>query len=408
MMNANLDELLREAVAAAYENTPLVRERFENAGISPADIQTRADLTKIPVFTKDAMIARQQAQPPFGGNLGVPLDQIRRIYFSPGPLYEPEGVGDDDEFSLQMRRFCFEQIGFSQGDVVLVSLSYHLVPAGLLVDSVLTQMGCTVIPAGTGNKELQIKMMLDFGVTGYAGTGSYLISLIQKAEEMGYDFNHDFKLNKALLSAEPLPPSLYKTLHETYGITVGNAYATAELGVLALSMDGGMAMKLMPAPIIEVVNPETGKAVGAGEAGEVVATNFSKTYPLIRYGTGDLAMNVDPNPGHSQQEERAVMLVGRVGDAVKVRGMFVHPNQLRFVAGQIPGILAVQGVVTRPADRDIFTLRVAMADGVPLEAIAEPFKQAVRGVCRVTVDAIETGVITPEMAGMVDERDWQG
>ena len=402
----DVDRLLREAVTAAYKNAPLIRERFENAGLSPVDIQTRADLAKIPVFTKDEMIARQQDAPPFGGNLGVPLERIRRVFFSPGPLYEPEGTDYEDRFSLQMRRYCFEQIGFSASDVVIVGLSYHLVPAGLAVDAILTDMGCTVIPAGVGNRELQVKMMLDLGVTGYAGTASYLMSLIRKAEEMGYNFKETFTLSKAFVSAEPLPPSLYRSLTEEYGITVGNAYATAELGTLALSMDGGMAMRLMPTPIIEVVHPETGKVAGAGETGEVVATNFSNTYPLIRFGTGDLAVNVDPDPGKSQQRERSIILVGRVGDAVKVRGMFVHPNQLRFAAGQVSGIVAAQGIVTRPEDRDILTVRVALEEWVTVDEIVEPFRKSVRDVCRVAVDVIEAGDVTSDMPGMVDKRDW--
>jgi phenylacetate-CoA ligase len=259
-----------------------------------------------------------------------------------------------------------------------------------------------------GNSELQVQMMRDLGVTGYAGTPSFLMSLIRKAEEMGFDFRKDFKLRKAIVSAEPLPPDLRQKL-ESYGLTVGNAYGTADFGLLALNLGQGMAMQLLAEPIVEVVDPDTGQRVGPGETGEVVVTNFSRVYPLIRLGTGDMAMNLDPNPGQSRQEERSIILVGRSGDAAKVRGMFVHPNQLRFAAGQIPGVQIIQGVVSRPQEKDRFVLRVAMDEGTDQATAAEQISQAVQSVCRVRVDDVEfvePGTITAESPGMVDRRDW--
>jgi phenylacetate-CoA ligase len=170
-----------------------------------------------------------------------------------------------------------------------------------------------------------------------------------------------------------------------------------------------MAMQLLAEPIVEVVDPDTGQRVGPGETGEVVVTSFSRVYPLIRLGTGDMAMNLDPNPGQSRQEERSIILVGRSGDAAKVRGMFVHPNQLRFAAGQIPGVQIIQGVVSRPQEKDRFVLRVAMDEGTDQATAAEQISQAVQSVCRVRVDDVEfvePGTITAESPGMVDRRDW--
>ena len=156
------------------------------------------------------------------------------------------------------------------------------------------------------------------------------MNLIRKAEEMGFDFKESFRLEKMFATAEPFPPGLRQTFEQNYGLKVANCYATAELGFLALDTVGQMAMPLLPQPIIQVVDPDTGRTVGPGEVGEVVVTNFSHHYPLIRLGTGDMAVNMDPNPGGSKQEERAIILVGRRGEAVKVRGMFVHPNQLFY------------------------------------------------------------------------------
>jgi phenylacetate-CoA ligase len=273
----------------------------------------------------------------------------------------------------------------------------------------LAKYGCTVIPGGTGSSDLQLKMAVDLKATGYTGTGSFLMSLIKKAQEAGLNFGQQFRINKAILSAEPLPTPLRREI-ESYGIAVANAYATAEFGIMAMDTTGNMQMQLFPEPIIQIVDPETGEDVPAGAPGEVVITSFNHVYPLIRFGTGDMAINIDPNPGHSKQEERAITLVGRSGEAAKVRGMFVHPNQLRFVAGQIPGVQAVQGVVTRSDEhKDRFTLRVEIGDGVDETAVAGPLKQAIQNVCRVRVDTLEfvvTGTITADTPGMVDERDW--
>ena len=404
MSNAR-DARLRDQIAHAFANAPAVRAHFEAAGIAPADIQSEGDLEKIPVFSKDAAIALQQANPPFGGMLAVPLSAVRRIFFSPGPLYEPDAGSDQTPYEMgrEAARWC----GLTADDVVLNALSYHLVPAGLLVDEALTGMGCTVLPAGTGSADLMLKMMRDFGVTAYAGTPSFLMRLIQRAEEMGLDFQRDFQLRRALVTAEPLAPALRQTFVEKYGLAIGNVYATAELGLLAVNTGDGMAMRLLPEPIIQVVDPETGKSVGPGEAGEVVVTTYGDAYPLIRFGTGDLAVNVDPNPGASRQEERAIILVGRSGEAVKVRGMFVHPNQLRFAVGQLLPGAAVQGVVTRPAVRDVFTVRVAAPDP---GGLAEKLQDVVRQVCRVRVDSVEfVGAegLGDDERGMVDARDWR-
>ncbi|RMG93891.1 MAG: phenylacetate--CoA ligase family protein [Chloroflexi bacterium] len=403
----DLDAKLRESVRYAYEHAPAVKARFDQAGVTPDDIQGVADLPKLPILQKDEVVRIQQANPPFGGMLARPVSEVSHIFFSPGPIYEP--APEENESAWDVAMACLRRSGFEAGDVVLNSFSYHLVPAGFLFDRALTRLGCTVVPGGVGNSDLQLKMMLDLQVTGYAGTPSFLMSLIRKAEEQGLDFRKTFKLRKAIVSAEPFPPSLRQQL-ESYGLTIGNAYGTAEFGLLAINLGDGMAMQLLPEPIVEVVDPETGQPVGAGETGEVVVTNFSRVYPLIRLGTGDMAVNVDPKPGESRQEERAIILVGRSGDAVKVRGMFVHPNQLRFAARQVAGVTAVQGVVTRPDLKDFFTVRAEVEATVDETAVAEQLKQTIRNLCRVRVDKVEfipAGTLTPDDPGMVDAREWK-
>lgn len=392
---------LQDLIRHAWVNSPAFHNRLEGAGINPNDIQTTADLNHIPVFTKDEAAALQAADPPFGGMLAAPLSAVSRIFFSPGPLYEPGPEEDDAAWDVAVA--MLREAGFGAGEVILNSLSYHLVPAGYLFDGAFTRLGATVIPAGTGPADLQLKMAHDLGATGYVGTPSFLLSLLQKAEEQGITLS----IRKAVTTAEPLPPAMRQMLTGQYGLEIVNTYATAELGALAVNTDGGMAMRLLPEPLIQVINPDSGQPVGPGETGEVVVTTSNRLYPLIRFGTGDLAMNIDPRPGESAQEERSIILVGRRGEAVKVRGMFLHPNQLRFASSQVPGVQAMQAIITRPDGlRDHFALRVTVNEGVDEAAVAEGLKAAVQGVCRVRVDEVGFGEVGDDRAAVVDGRVW--
>lgn len=406
-MRTSQTDRLRQVVQHAYAHARAVRAIMDAAGISPDDIQTVADLDLIPVTSKDRLVELQAADPPFGGFLAVPLGKLQHVFFSPGPLYDPSsGEGS----VMDSIRQTFAIAGFGDGDVVINTFGYHFIPTGFALDKILTEIGATVIPAGVGNADLQLKMMLDLGVTGYVGTPSWLMALIKSAEEKGLDFRGGFALHKALVSAEPLPPTLRQTLVQTYGLSLTNAYGTAELGFLAYSTEEGLAMRLLQTPVIQVVNPETGKTTGPGDVGEVVVTTFDTTYPLIRLGTGDLAINIDPTPGESKQEERAIILVGRLGDAVKVRGMFVHPNQLGFALRQIPGVGRAQAVVTRRENRDQLALRVVQADESADRAVlSQALEAAVQSACRVKVDQIEfllPGTLAEDAALIVDERSW--
>jgi len=407
-MITSLEEKLRGIIQHAYDNAQAIKAIFDQAGLTPDDVQALVDLDKIPVTSKDRLVELQQAKPPFGGFLAVSVEKLQHVFFSPGPLYEPHA---GESAVMDTIREMFGVAGFGSDDVVINTFGYHLIPTGLAVDQVLTEMGATVIPAGVGNADLQVKMMLDLKATAYIGTPSWLMALIQKAEDMGMDFAKAFSLKKALVSAEPLPPQMRQAFVEKYGLEVTNAYGTAELGFLAYNTEGGLAMRLLESSIVQVVNPETGASVDTGESGEVVVTTFNETYPLIRLGTGDLAMNADPDPGKSRQGERSIILVGRVGDAVKVRGMFVHPNQLRFAVGQVPGVKGFQAVVTRPENRDEFALHVVLEnESADKETLTEALSLAVQSACRVKLDQV--AFVSAEEIGekaevLLDKRTWE-
>jgi len=402
----SLDRELARFVKSVYATTPAVKKIFDDAGIKPADIKRVADLERVPVTTKDQLVEMQKAAPPFAGFLNTNAKKLKHIFLSPGPLYEPHGA---EKALVKTAAQVFRIAGFQRGDIVLNTLSYHLVPAGLLLDAGLQAVGATVVPSGVGNTELQVKMMLDLRVNGYAGTPSFLMTIIKKAEEMGLDFKKSFALTHTLFTAEPYPPSLRAEFHGKYGLKTLNAYATAELGFLAYDCDAQQGLHFADGVIVQVCDPTTGLPVQAGEAGQVVVTTFNETYPTIRLGTGDLAVYLDA-PCTCGCTTPRLMLVGRVGEAVKVRGMFVHPNQLKAAAAKFPAIARVQAIVTRPDNvRDTLTLNVELAQAdVDREKLSREFAEAVRGLIRVSVDQVEfVPAIAADAKMIVDERKWE-
>lgn len=392
----------------AYENAPAVQAIFEKAGLRPQDLHSLSDIEKLPITSKDRLVQMQAEKPPFGGFLAVPAEKLQHVFFSPGPIYEPHA---EESALLDTIYEIFRVAEIGPGDIALNAFSYHLIPSGIALDECLRKVGAMVIPVGVGNTDLQVKMMFDLRATVYLGTPSWLMALIKRAEELGFNFREQFSLRKAVVSAEPLPPGLRQTLVEQYGLKVTNAYGTAELGFLAYNQEGGLAMRLLESSLVQVANPETGQSVPAGESGEVVVTSLNTTFPLVRLGTGDLAVNVDPKPGESRQGERAIILVGRVGEAVKVRGMFIHPNQLRFAIAQVGGVSAYQAVVNRPEHRDVLTLRVEPAEpAADTQTLSEALSKAIRSACRVSVDHfvyLEAGQINAETPVIQDERTWE-
>lgn len=396
----SLDRELAKFVKSVYATTPAVKKIFDDAGIKPADIKRVADLERVPVTTKDRLAEMQKANPPFAGFLNTQAKKLKHIFLSPGPLYEPHAA---EKTLVKTAARVLRHAGFKTGDIVLNTLSYHLVPAGLLLDAGLQAVGATVVPSGVGNTELQVKLMLDLKVTGYTGTPSFLMTIIKKAEEMGLNFKERFALRRTLFTAEPYPLSLRAQFEDTYGLETLNVYATAELGFLAYDDETKFSLQIVHEAIVEIVDPATGKRVGAREPGEVVVTTFNETYPLIRLGTGDLAV-------YSDETLQSLILVGRVGEAVKVRGMFVHPNQLRFALNQFSEIARAQAVVRRPDNvRDTLTLKVELADAtVDRDKLSQEFAEAVRGLIRVSVDQVEfVQSIAADAKMIVDERKWE-
>ena len=403
---AYYEKKVRETVHAAYEGSPFMREHFDKAGLGPGDILGPDDLPKAPVVKKAAIREAHKLFPPFGNLMGVDWAQLQRIYVSPGPIYGPEPVG---ERRLKEVKALYS-MGFRKGDRVTVTLSYHLVPAGLLFDTALRELGATVIPTGVGNAELQVGVMRDLQVTGYIGTATFLMNLMKKAEAMALSFGKEIVLNKALLTAEKVPKSLRRAFEEDYGISTAEGYGTAEAGLFAYECSEKSGMHIAEEVFVEIVDPDTGEQVPEGETGEIVVTHFSSTFPLIRFGTGDLSyLRTEPCPC-GRTSPRLAEIVGRVGDSYKARGMFIHEPQVRAVVEKVQEITKGVLVITRENERDKLTFKVELKDEkVNKKEVRKGLEEAFKDLCRLKVDEVEfcsKGTMRAEDKALLDEREW--
>ena len=223
-------------------------------------------------------------------------------------------------------------------------------------------MGATVVPSGTSSTENQVQLIRDLGVTGYTGTPSFLMAIIKKAEEMGYRFKDDFKVRRASFVAEPLQPSLREKFEKEYGIDTYQMYGATEVGDIAYECREKGHWHICEEVIVEIVDPATGKQLGPGTLGEVVVTRLNSMFFLFRFGTGDLSSYRRRTVPVRSDVFRLTGISGRVGEATKVRGMFIAPSQLRRVAARF-GDVRLQAVVDRADFKDLLTVRVEVPDG---------------------------------------------
>src|ERR1700745_3987512 len=342
---------LPRIIATAKEPPPAYGRML--AAVNPEDIVARRSLAELPLTRKSALIELQRQDPPFGGFAAAPVSALRRIFVSPGPIYEPEGRRPD---FWRFARALFAA-GFRAGDLVHNTFSYHLTPAGAMVESGAEALGCPVIPAGTGQTEQQLRTIADLRPVGYIGTPSFLKVLLDRAASEGGDVS---SLQKALVGAEALPTALRNEFCGR-GLGVLQCYGTADIGIIAYESTTPQSevcegMVVDEGIILELVAPGTGEPVAPGEVGEVVVTTLTPEYPLIRFATGDLsAMLPGPSPcGRTNQRIKGWL--GRADQTTKVRGMFVHPEQVSEVLRRHKSIIRARLVVERLRSTDEMTL----------------------------------------------------
>jgi len=392
---------LRRLVEHAWERAPGVRRRLERAGLAAKDVRSLEDLECLPVLKKSELPELQRADPPFGGFCAVPLARVRRIFVSPGPIMEPMGP----EVSAWHAEVGLYAGGFRPGDVVLNTFLYHLVPAAHEIDEALHVIGCTVVPTGVGNTDTQVTVAQAVHATGYVGTPSFLLTILKRAEELGLG---RLPLQVAQVGAEPLPESLRAQLEREHGLLVRQGFGTADLGFLAYECPEKAGMHLVDDAIVQVCDPQTGASLPAGQIGELVATVDNPTYPMLRFGTGDLTIVTEEPCPCGRTSARMLGWRGRADEVTKVRGMFVHPRQVDEVAGRVPGVARAQAVVARVEHQDTLTLRVELAPAVSPAETRAALETAIREVMKLRGDVtvVPAGTLAEGARKIVDERTW--
>jgi phenylacetate-CoA ligase len=372
-------------------------------GVDASSVISRAALARLPVTRKHELLDRQKArraEDAFGGfSTIVRGPQMKRIYASPGPIYEPEGVAAD---YWRAARAMFAA-GFRSGDLVHNAFSYHMTPGAFIMESGAHAVGCTVFPAGTGQTEQQLQAVAELRPVAYMGTPSFLRILVEKAQEAGSDIT---SLRKGLVGGEAFPPSLCQWFTER-GMAIYQSYATADLGLIAYETASRQGLVLDEGVIVEIVRPGTGDPVPEGEVGELVVTSLNPDYPLVRFGTGDLSAILAGTCPTGRTNTRIKGWMGRADQTTKIRGMFVHPSQVADIARRFPEVLKARLVVSGEMANDQMTLRV--------EAVSHPqgldtrIGEAIRDVTKLRgdVELVSPGTLPNDGKVIEDARSYK-
>jgi phenylacetate-CoA ligase len=366
---------LPRQIAHAKAHAPALARRL--AAVDAAAVTTREALAAVPVTRKSELLALQQDARPFGGLAATHWGVARRVFASPGPIYEPEGAQAD---YWRLARALFAA-GFRRGDLIHNAFSYHFTPAGSMLETGAHALGCTVFPGGVGQTEQQVQAMADLAPDGYVGTPSFLKIILEKADELGVRLP---ALKKALVSAEPFPPSL-RDAFAARGVHAYQVYASADLGAIAYETPAREGLVVDEGVLVEIVRPGTGDPVAPGDVGEVVVTTLHTVdYPLIRFGTGDLsAVLAGPSPC-GRTNLRIKGWLGRADQRTKVKGMFVDPAQVHAIVKRHPEIVRARLVVDNPEGADRMTLQAEIPGNASSRAAA--IRDSIRDVTKLRGD----------------------
>lgn len=390
-----LIQAVAKQVAHAKANTAAYATLLKD--IDPASITSADAIAKLPITRKSELIELQKKDRPFGG-LTANTINLSHIFASPGPIYEP-GTKKADFARLSR---SLHAAGFRAGGIAHNCFSYHFTPAGIMFDSAAHAMGCAVIPAGTGQTELQVQTIADLKPDSYIGTPSFLKIILDKAEALGSDVS---SINKALVTGEALPPSIRDAFTEK-GIAVCQCYSSADLGLIAYESSAQEGLIIDEGIYLEIVRPGTGDPVPDGEVGEVIVTSFNPEYPLIRFATGDLSAIMDGQSPCGRTNKRIKGWMGRADQTAKVRGMFIHPEQVDKVFKRHPELSKVRLVVKWENESDQLTLNCETEQAS--EALNNAVCNSIRDICKIraNVEFVELGSLPNDGTIIEDARKY--
>ena len=389
------DEALAEALPAAIgraRTAPALARLLRD--VEPGEVTDRAALARLPVLRKSELSAAQAKTPPFGGFTTRVAAEFDHIFQSPGPIYEP-GRREGDWWRLG--RFL-HAAGVGRGDIVQNCFGYHLTPAGMMFDSAARAVDAAVLPAGTGQTEMQVRAAVDIGTSVYAGTPDFLKVILEKADAMG----ERLAITRAVVGGGALFPSL-RAFYADRGIATLQSYATADLGSIAYETDAMEGMVVDEGVIVEIVRPGTGDPVPEGEVGEVVVTTLNPDYPLIRFATGDLSAVLPGSSPCGRTNMRIKGWMGRADQTTKIKGMFVRPEQVAALVARHPEIARARVIAEREGEMDVMTVQVEAAGGA-----AEDFAGSVSDTLKLKgrVEIVPPGSLPNDGMVIVDRRSY--
>ena len=367
------------------------------ADADPEAITSREALASLPVLRKSDLSAAQAERGPDGGYWAKPPSAFAHLFQSPGPIYEP---GETARDWWRVGRFL-HAAGIGAGDIVQNCFAYHLTPAGHIFESGARAVGAAVIPAGTGQSELQARAAHDLGATAYAGTPDFLLVILDRAEEMGLELS----FTKAVVGGGALFPSLREEYADR-GIATLQNYATADLGQIAYESPAMEGMIVDEGVVVEIVRPGTGDPVPEGEVGEVVVTTLNPDHPLIRFATGDLSAVLPGRSPCGRTNMRIRGWMGRADQTTKIKGQFVRPEQVASLVAAHPEVARARVVAEREgeADRMIVRVEADAPDALDVAALQASVMACLK--LRGEVEVVGLGDLPNDGLVIEDRRDY--
>jgi phenylacetate-CoA ligase len=375
---------MREVYADAVNFAPALAARFAGAGLAPSDLANQAALDRLAVLKKERLLELQAANPPFAGFLSCNLAELSHIFVSPGPIFEPLHVGDNTGHGMKT---MFDAAGIGRGDIALNTWSYHLVPAGLLFEQGLKAAGATVVPAGTGNSELQAELLVKLRPSAFLGSTAHFAKLVEILEAAGRNLPADWNLKHAFLGGEFGDwTAKRQAIERRLAVKTWSCYGTADLGLVGYENADCAGYLVHPDRYVEICDPLTGLPLPFGASGEIVVTTLARGWPMIRFGTGDVARAFEL--AEDGGAARISNLEGRVGAAVKAREIFIYPSHVQALAARVDGVREARVAIGQRDGRDEITIELLADDAATPASLEEAIAATFRALTRLRPDAL--------------------
>ncbi len=400
-----LNQRFLDTFQHAFDHSRAYKEIFGSAGLERSNIHGLEDLEKLPILRMNDLVERQKQDIPFGGFETIAPEKMRRIYINPGLIWQPgQRERQDTTWAEALRG-----VGFKEGDRIINTFNYHMWPVGFMLDESINMIGATVIPTGVGNTLMQVKIMQMLKANGFMGTPSFIMTLAQRAEATGLDLKKDLFLETALVSAEMLPESLRGRIENKLEIAVRQVYGAVFLGAIGYECRHMTGLHTPDNLLVEIVDPQTGKQVEPGASGEIVVTSFNRSYPMIRMATGDLSMWAGESCPCGRTGPKLKKILGRIDQAAKVKGTFIHPWQADDVISRYPEVFKYQVVITREDDQDVMTFVVELKEETAkADMIRARIERDIKEFLTIkgAVQIVPGGAIPDQHKKIDDRRSW--